>query len=124
MRDLSTRYLGLRVACLLAAITCLSGCATFTGTITGAFTGFVDLPNDVIRRHRLSPDSGDTWLVAIVAAPIGFVGGPIFGFIKGIGLDVNAMNGTLTLRQEFGSYDRMSVWRPYSFDWNQRRVKN
>ena len=106
---------------LLAASTCLTGCSTITGTVTGAFTGFVDLPTEIIREQELATDSGDTWLIAMVAAPIGFVGGPIFGFIKGVALDVSALNGSLTYSEEFNTYGRASVWRPYTYYWDTSR---
>ena len=110
---------GLRAVGLFAAASCLSGCATITGTVTGPFTGFVDLPTEIIREQELATDAGHTWLIAMVAAPVGFVGGPIFGFIKGVALDVSALNGSLSYSEEFGTYDRASVWRPYTFYWDR-----
>jgi len=102
---------------MLTIAALLPGCATITGVATGAFTGLVDLPNEMIHKNQLKPDSGDTWVVAIFAAPIGFVLGPAFGLVKGIALDVSALRGDLSLDEEFGTYQRTSIWRPYSYNW-------
>ncbi len=102
---------------MLTIAALLPGCATITGVVTGAFTGFVDLPSEIIHKNQLKPDSADTWMVAIFTAPVGFVLGPAFGFVKGIALDVSAVSGALSVGEEFGTYQRVSVWRPYSYNW-------
>ena len=105
---------------MLAALglgTLSSGCATATGLVTGPFTGFIDLPSDVIERNQMRSDAIETWAIAIVGAPVGFVLGPFFGAIKGVALDVSAIGGSLSLHEEFGTYSRASIWRPYSFNW-------
>ena len=101
----------------------LSGCATITGTLTGAVTGFVDLPREIVRENDLRTDDGDTWLLAMVAAPVGCVGGPVFGFIKGIALDVSTLSGTVDGGEAFGG-GRASIWRPYTFGWNTPASKH
>ena len=45
--------------------------------------------------------------------------GPLFGFVKGVALDISAISGALTVGEEFGTMSRASVWRPYTFDWHQ-----
>lgn len=113
-----SRLLG---AALFATAALLPSCATVTGVATGAFTGFVDLPNEIIAENELRPDAGGTWVVAMFAAPVGFALGPAFGFVKGVGIDVNAAIGNVSRSEAFGTYERVSIWRPYSFDWDSRR---
>ncbi|HEX6813737.1 MAG TPA: hypothetical protein VF384_19105 [Planctomycetota bacterium] len=103
--------------CVLASAFLLPGCATVTGLVTGAFTGFVDLPSELIHKGQLNPESGETWAVAIVMAPVGFALGPLFGLIKGVGLDISASRGTSSTSEQFGTYGRISIWRPYAFHW-------
>ena len=120
MNDRSPLHPGLRTlarTCVLAFALLLPSCATVTGLVTGAFTGFVDLPNELIHKNKLDPESGETWAVAIALAPVGFALGPLFGLIKGIGLDVSASRGTTTTSEQFSTYGRVSVWRPYTFHW-------
>ena len=120
MNDKSKRHLSLRrcsLACILAAVALLPSCATITGTATGAFTGLVDLPNELIYKEKLKSNVAETWLIVVLAAPVGFAMGPVFGFVKGFALDVSAVTGAIPVGEEFGTYHRASVWRPYSYDW-------
>ena len=107
----------LHLLCLLAIVAILPGCATVTGLTTGAFTGFVDLPNELIRINDFESDEGGTWLLAIVSAPVGFAVGPFYGFVKGVALDVSTLTGAVSLTDQFDSYGRSSIWRPYSRGW-------
>lgn len=109
----------LALSCTLAAAASLSGCATVTGVVTGAFTGFVDFPSEVVRTQQMKTDAASTWGIVILTAPVGAALGPAFGFVKGVALDVSAVSGTLTVGEEFGSYARTSVWRPFSYDWQK-----
>ncbi|MEZ6036060.1 MAG: hypothetical protein R3F29_01180 [Planctomycetota bacterium] len=110
-----------RRACMSLSLLAAAGCSTITGTLTGPFTGFVDLPREIMHEQHMRPDAASTWVVALFAAPVGAACGPVFGFVKGIALDINAMNGTLSTAEEFGTMNRASVWRPYAFDWQQSR---
>ncbi len=111
----------LALACTFAVAASLQGCATVTGVVTGAFTGFVDLPSEIVRTQDMKTDAASTWGIVILAAPVGFGLGPLFAFVKGVALDVSAASGTLTLHDEFGTYGRASVWRPFSYDWQPKR---
>ena len=102
---------------MLLLATLLPSCATVTGTATGAVTGFVDLPNMLIRKHQMKDDAPETWLLAIVMAPVGVALGPALGLVKGIALDVGVIRNQLTLSEEFGTYEAASVWRPFTFGW-------
>lgn len=104
-------------AALLTLVAFAPGCATTTGLVTGPFTGFVDLPTSVVEKNQMRSDSVETWAIVIVGAPVGFALGPFFGVLKGIALDVSAIGGSLTLHEEFQTYSRASIWRPYTFDW-------
>jgi len=117
-RRLGSRLLG---AALLATATMLPSCATVTGVATGAFTGFIDLPNEIIAENQLRADAEGTWIVAMFAAPVGFVLGPAFGLVKGVGVDINTAVGNVSSSEAFGTYERVSIWRPYTFDWDTRR---
>lgn len=121
MRHPTTAIRRLALACLLVAAAPLQGCATVTGVVTGAFTGFVDFPSEVVRQQQLKTDASSTWAIVIVAAPVGFALGPAFALVKGVALDVSAVSGTLTVGEEFGTYGRASVWRPFSYDWQKKR---
>lgn len=123
MTDLPARRPGSRLlgVALCATAAMLPSCATVTGVATGAFTGFVDLPNEIISVNQLRPDAGGTWIVAMFAAPVGFALGPFFGLVKGVGVDVNAAVGNVSEARAFGTYERVSIWRPYTFDWDTKR---
>lgn len=108
-----------RLACLSLSLLALAGCSTITCTLTSPITGFVDLPKEVVRTQKMRPDAASTWVVAIFAAPLGVACGPLFGFVKGVALDISAISGALTVGEEFGTMSRASVWRPYTFDWHQ-----
>src|SRR5688572_4566616 len=77
-------------AVLLIASLSGAGCATTTGLVTGAFTGAVDLPAEVVRHHDTTFDGNPILLspTVLVLAPVGFVSGPIMGLIKGFALDI------------------------------------
>lgn len=122
MNNAKHRARGLRgfgLAGLLALVATFPSCATVTGLTTGAFTGFVDLPNEMIRINEMDTDQGGTWLVAIIAAPVGFAMGPFYGMVKGVALDVGATTGSVPRSEQFDSYDRASIWRPYAWGWGE-----
>lgn len=104
---------------LLALAGSTSGCATITGTITGPFTGFVDLPAEVYRHHGDVLDAEPLlWTPnALVLAPIGFAAGPAIGFVKGVALDVQWLVDRRSYREVFGTYRRPSIWRPWTVRW-------
>ncbi len=107
----------------LSAALVLSGCATVTGTLAGAPMGMIDAPAETYRHNR---DAFDDYpilhgLNVIVMAPVGTVTGPVFGFTKGIALDVQCILGYQTYDNVFNSYDEPSVWRPYTLRWETLR---
>ena len=106
-------------ALLLLLLVAVSGCATITGTATGAFTGAVDLPAET---YRANCEAFKKWgilhgLNVLVLGPIGLGTGPIFGFVKGLSIDVQWLVGHLDYGDAFGTYGPESVWRPHTFKW-------
>lgn len=113
----ATRTAGL----LLAAWVGLSqiGCAALPGLLTGAFTGAVDAPAQVYRHHRGTFDRHpEYWpFNLILFVPLGIVVGPLAGFSKGIGLDIQWFLNQVSYGKAFGTYKDESIWRPYTIHW-------
>ncbi len=112
----------LRIVLVVAMAFLLSGCAMITGTVTGAFTGAIDAPAETYRHNReafaehpilFAPD-------ALIMGPVGIVIGPIFGLSKGVALDVQWTIGQVDYADVFGSYGKVSIWRPYTLSWPSR----
>ena len=95
------------------------GCAAMTGMLTGAFTGAVDAPAQVYRYHRGEFDRHpELWVYNLLLfIPLGIAVGPLAGFAKGIGLDVQWLLNQLTYPKAFTTYKDESVWRPYTIHW-------
>ena len=105
------------LSCLLIGA---PGCATFTGFLSGAFTGAVDAPAQVYRHNRSTFDyHPEYWIFNILFfVPVGFVAGPIAGMAKGFALDIQwAFLDQASYGKAFGSYLKSSVWRPYTIHW-------
>lgn len=111
------RALGLLLALVLVTS---PGCASFTGLLTGAFTGAVDAPAQVYRSHRsLFDRHPEYWPFNLIFfVPVGIAAGPIVGFGKGLALDVQwAFLDQVSYGKVFGTYREPSVWRPYTIHW-------
>ena len=95
-----------------------------TGLVTGAFTGAVDCPAEIYRHHQLEfLEHPSYWPVNIIVfVPVGIVLGPITGFAKGVALDMEKLLRQTDYGAVFGSYDQVSIWRPYSFGWHDPEV--
>lgn len=104
---------------LVGALTFAPGCASLTGLVTGAFTGAIDAPAQVYRYNRDTfEDHPEYWIWnLLVFVPVGLVVGPLAGLSKGVGLDVEWMLNEIGYGPVFGSYDRPSIWRPYTIHW-------
>jgi hypothetical protein len=113
----------LTILAAVAAIAFLSGCATITGTATGALTGIVDAPAETYRHNQEAFKENPMLygLDALVIAPIGFVTGPLFGFIKGVSVDLQWVVGHVRYGDVFGSYGNASIWRPHTVQWMTRK---
>ena len=107
------------ITAALLCITLSSGCATLAGSLTGALTGMVDAPAQVYRQNRESFTKHPTFWPAniLIVGPLGFVGGEVVGFWKGMTLDIEFLLGNIGLNDVFGSYDEASIWRPYTLSW-------
>jgi len=105
-------------AVILMALT-LSGCATIAGTVTGAPFGAIDAPAETYRQNKGSFEEFPLFyaLDVLVIGPVGFVTGPVFGFCKGLSLDIQWCTGKVDYSDVFGSYERMSIWRPHTVQW-------
>ncbi len=110
-----------RLAVLLLTPFLLSapGCASLTGLVTGAFTGCIDAPAQVYRHHRKEMDRHpDYWVYNILLFfPLGLGVGPLAGFAKGVGIDIQWLLNQLDYGEAFGTYRDASVWRPYTIHW-------
>jgi len=106
----------------VAAVATFSGCATLTGTATGAFTGLVDAPAETYRHNQeaFAEHPMLYGLDALVIAPIGVVTGPIFGLVKGLSLDLQWVTSRVRYEDVFGSYGETSIWRPHTVQWPTR----
>ncbi len=113
----------LAVLILLAVATTLTGCATVTGTASGAPMGAIDAPAETYRHNREAFDQYPILhgLNVVVMVPVGVVTGPVLGFGKGIALDVQCALGHQTYDNVFATYDEPSIWRPYTIRWETLR---
>lgn len=95
------------------------GCAALPGMISGAFTGAVDAPAQVYRYHRGEFDRHpELWPYNLILfIPLGIAVGPLAGFAKGLGVDVQWFLGQVSYEKAFGTYREESVWRPYTIHW-------
>jgi len=107
------------LAVALASLVPAGGCAALTGLATGAFTGAVDAPAQVYRHHRGEMNRHPEYWVynVFLLGPVGLVAGPLAGFAKGFGLDIQWLLGQVDYAEVFGEYGRESVWRPYTIHW-------
>jgi len=107
------------IALLAASLLALSGCATVTGTLTGAFTNAVDAPAENYRANRAQFDDVPILHApnALILAPVGVATGPFLGFAKGLALDIQSVIGQVDYADVFGSYGPASIWRPFTFRW-------
>jgi hypothetical protein len=97
-------------------------CATFTGVVTGPFTGLVDMPAEVYLAHRDGMDRRPFyWLpVIVVFAPAGAVLGPVAGLVKGVALDAQELFDRVSYSDVFrtgGDLGSESIWRPWKLTW-------
>ncbi len=109
----------LQIVLVIAIVCALSGCAMITGTVTGALTGAVDAPAETYRHNReafadyailFTPD-------VLIMGPLGIATGPVFGFVKGLALDIQWTIGQVSYGDVFGSYGETSIWRPHTVKW-------
>ncbi len=100
-----------------------TGCATVTGAATGLPTGTIDAPAETYRHNRQAFDNYPFLhgLNVLVMAPVGAVTGPVWGFGKGIALDVQCAIGHQKYENVFKSYDNPSIWRPYTLQWDTKK---
>jgi hypothetical protein len=105
---------------LAAMLMACSGCAMITGTVTGAFTGAVDLPAETYRQNRLAFEQHPMLygVDCLIVAPCGIVGGPVVGLVKGVSLDIEWVCGKMGYGVVFGSYREASIWRPWTINWS------
>jgi hypothetical protein len=54
---------------------------------------------------------------ALVMGPLGFVTGPLFGFGKGLALDIQWVINQVDYSEVFASYRPTSIWRPFTLAW-------
>jgi hypothetical protein len=104
---------------LLATLCLTSGCATITGTVSGPLTGMIDAPAETYRANRyVFADYPILFSVdALVMGPFGIVTGPLFGFCKGLALDIQWVINQVDYSEVFGSYRPTSIWRPFTLVW-------
>jgi len=119
MRRLKKTGLALALGLLLGLVSSTSGCATFTGLVTGAFTGAVDAPAQVYRYNRGDFERNPIYFFfdVVTFVPIGLATGPLVGMAKGMSEDVQWLIGKEEYAPVFGTYDDPSIWRPYTIHW-------
>ena len=107
------------IALLIPGMILPMGCATVTGTVTGAFTGMVDAPAEVYRHNRVYFAENPMMYGAnvVFVGTVGLLTGPIVGFFKGVSLDVQWMMGHVSYSDAFGTYGPASIWRPFTCFW-------
>ena len=118
-RTLRRATLAFTFGLALSVLASTSGCAFFTGLVTGAFTGAVDAPAEVYRHHRGEFDRNPIYFAfdVIFFVPLGIAVGPLAGAGKGLALDVEWLIGKQKYSAVFGTYQEPSVWRPYTIHW-------
>jgi hypothetical protein len=99
------------------------GCATITGIVTGAPTGLVDAPAQLYRHNSDHFDRHPEYWVfnILIVAPLGFAVGPLVGLVKGVAADVRNLTGMNTLGEVYGAYGDPSIWRPYTFHFDEEQ---
>ncbi len=103
---------------LLGCTLLSSGCATIIGTVTGPFTNTVDLPRWFLEEDQMGPEW--TFLSVVVFAPVGFITGPVYGFAKGVYVDVGSgLQGNFDYEEGWDSGVN-SVWRPATYATSDR----
>ena len=107
---------------LLFSLCASSGCAMIAGTATGAATGMIDAPAETYRHNTEAFENNPILfgLNALVMGPIGIVTGPVFGFGKGLSLDIQCAIGQVDYEDVFRTYSRRSIWRPHSLGWTPK----
>ena len=115
---------GVSMTLCLAAALSTAGCATVTGLVSGAFTGSVDCTAEIYRHNSEAFEDQPTYWAptVLVFVPVGIVLGPVVGFAKGIALDMEKLIGETNYGPVFGGYDKVSIWRPYTFGWHEADV--
>jgi hypothetical protein len=99
-------------ACLLVS----SGCATIVGTVAGPVTNAVDMPRWFLDNNDPNMDFEPEWtFLAVLFVPFGLVTGPVYGFVKGVYVDVQGgLRGNFDYSEGWGrSYQ--SIWRPATY---------
>jgi hypothetical protein len=108
----------MRAAALLLILSLVftPGCATLTGASTGAFTGAVDLPSETYKKSdSLREDAFLFPFLVVIVGGLGAAGGPVAGLAKGFSDDVQWVIGWVGYDKIFGSFENVSVWRPWTF---------
>jgi hypothetical protein len=105
---------------LCVALALAPGCATMPGLLTGAFTGAVDAPMQVYRKHRTFFDRNPIYwpFNVLFFVPVGIAAGPIVGMAKGMALDIQWLLDQMGYNRVFGTYREPSIWRPYTLHWS------
>ena len=119
-RGLRARHLAAALV-LSVCLTFSQGCATFTGLLTGAFTGCIDAPAQVYRYNRASfKYHPEYWIFNVLLFfPLGLATGPLAGMVKGAALDIQwAFLDDVTYTKAFMTYRRPSIWRPFTIHWD------
>jgi hypothetical protein len=84
------------------------GCATLVGTVTGPATSAVGVPLFFME----DSDPEWDWLAVVLGVPTGIVFGPLFGFAKGISIDVRGGLGDDFDYSDGWNLSEHSIWRP------------
>ena len=107
------------LVCIICCMVGFGGCATATGTVSGALTGAVDAPAETYRNNKEAFEK-EPMLFGVNALGMGIVGiatGPVFGLGKGLSLDVQTLIGQMNYNEVFLTYNEASVWRPHTVHW-------
>jgi hypothetical protein len=110
---------------LIVLLTFTPGCATIVGTSTGAITGMVDLPSETYKQSETVRDFPVLLpAMVIMTVAIGAGAGPLAGFFKGVSDDVQWVVGWVGYGKVFGTFEKASIWRPWTFSIEQGRNVN